>query len=118
MDNYNNQGTPVTAKTIHILDPRSPSENISRTPIEVRVSEKSTSAAASLMDCGNSQQPIDRSPLNVPPCCNLSNIDDSAEGTIYIFNHKFSFVFSILYYFAFNRCLYNFAFNRCLFPSK
>ena len=78
--NETSKATPISAKTIQILDPRSPTENISRTPIEIRVSDKnSASAASSLMD-GRNSKPLDSSPLNLPSC-NLSASDDSTDGT-------------------------------------
>ena len=78
--NETSQGTPVSAKTIQIIDPRSPSENISRTPIEIRVSDKNAASTASSLVDGRNSKPLDSSPLNVPSC-NLSASDDSADGT-------------------------------------
>ena len=79
MDQEISQGTPVSAKPIKILDPRSPTENISRTPIEIRLSDKNAASAASSLVDGRFSKPLDSSPLNVPSC-NLSANDDSADG--------------------------------------
>lgn len=76
------KGTPISAKTIQIIDPRSPTENISRTPIEVRVADKNAASAISSLVDSRNPKPLDSSPSNLPSC-NLSANDDSTDGIFF-----------------------------------